>query len=116
MLDSANPHIAIASILLVVSCLLYTVLSGLWRDIMAPQNMERSHRYLASTIVATAAFGIATVVIMHFGAKRIFSDLTVCLMLAGLAMEVLPGTLLNPAKKLDEADHVTNEDASSEPE
>ncbi len=71
MLDSANHNIAVASLIAVAVYLIYLVRSGMWRDIIAPQNMERSHRSLASTIVATAVFGIAAVVIMYFGANSI---------------------------------------------
>lgn len=106
MLDTVNHNIAIASLVAVAVYLIYLVRSGMWRDIIAPQNMERSHRYLASTIVATAVFGIATVLIMYFGANKIISGLVVALMLVGLVVEVAPGTLLKPAKKLDEADDV----------
>ncbi len=43
---------------------------------------------------------------------RVFSGLVVALALVWLVVEVSPGTLLNPAKKLDEAEHPTGDDAS----
>lgn len=109
MVDIVNNKIAYASIAVVAVYLIYLIRSGMLRDIIAPQNMERSHRFLASVIVVTAVLGMATVVISHM---THFNRMYIWLMLAWLAVEVSPGILLKPAKKLDDADHQADDNIS----
>ena len=111
MLSTVNHGIAVSSLVVAAVYFIYFVRSGLLRDTITPMNVERSHVHLAATIIATAVFGIATAVIMHFGAKKVFSNLSICLMLAWLVVEVAPGTLWKPAKKLDDASANNDDDS-----